>query len=122
MDDSFERQIVTTIFQQLGGQGFAVMVGLITPILFRIPCEGEVTAIFRWKAKSTDGLNLLEVTYCEGPDTYRVTFGRITGRNVIRRQPLESVYCDMLAPLFRETTGLDVTPPTFIINGTEIKP
>ena len=115
MDNTdYQKQIVNTIFQQLGGQGFATMIGLITPVLFRIPCEGEVTAIFQWKAKATGGLNLLEVTYCEGPDTYRVQFGKLRGSSITRQPAIDDVYCDMLAPMFRDTTGLEITPPRFI--------
>jgi len=110
----YQKQIVNTIFQQLSGPGFAAMVGLITPVLFRIPCEGEITAIFQWKAKTTGGLNLLEVTYCEGPDTYRVQFGKIRGSSITRQPAIDDVYCDMLAPMFRDTTGLEITLPRFV--------
>lgn len=113
MDDTYEKQVAVTIFEQLGGVGFATMIGLITPILVRVEAPGEITATFQWKAKSKDALNLMEVTYLEGSDTYRVVFGRITCSGIIRHQPTEDVYCDMLAPLFRAATLLDIVPPRF---------
>jgi len=56
MDDTYEKQVAVTIFEQLGGVGFATMIGLITPIFVRVEAPGEITAIFRWKAKSKGAL------------------------------------------------------------------
>jgi len=107
--------IAVTIFQQLGGQGFARMIGMRTPILARENKElCETTATFQWKAQATDGLNFLEVTLVESSDTYRMTFGKVTGLKVARQTPIEDVYCDQLQEIFESRTGLITELPRVV--------
>jgi hypothetical protein len=109
------KTIAATIFQQLGGQGFARMIGLRSPILVRENKElCEITAVFQWKARAIDGVNFLEVTLVEALDTYRMVFGKVTGQKVIRQAPIEDVYCDQLQELFESRTGLIAELPRVI--------
>ena len=106
------QEIAQTIFMQLGGNGFARMVGLVNPYMFRNDKEKcEITVTFRWKAKSLENLNFVDVTYVEALDTYKMQFGRVHGMKVTRKEMLEDVYCEDLIQIFRSHTGLEVVPP-----------
>lgn len=117
MDDRVSG-IVETIYQQLGGKGFAMMIGMNFPILVSEDKKtGNVTATFRWRAHANDGINLMKVTLDEGKDLYRVTFGRFRGVEATRQPTLKGVYCEDLRPLFEKTTGLaTILPHVFSIN------
>ena len=115
MDDRV-RTIAETIYQQLGGKGFSMMIGMDFPILVSVDKKtGNVTAAFRWRAHAKDGLNLMEVTLDEGLDTYCVTFGSLRKGETKRQPMLEDVYCEDLQPLFEQTTGLVTIPPRVIV-------
>ncbi len=75
--------IAKTIYIQLGGTGFSRMIGMLTPLLVSEDSDkAEVTATFRWRARSKGGVNLMAVTLVQALDTYRVQFGRIHGDQV----------------------------------------
>lgn len=110
------KNIANTIFAQMGGNGFARMVGLVNPYLVRNDEEkAEITVTFRWKAKGKDGLNFVEVTLVEALDTYRMTFGRLTVKNIRHIDPIDDVYCDQLQSIFRDVTGLEPGLPVVYI-------
>lgn len=106
------QEIAQTIFMQLGGNGFAVMVGLVNPYMYRNDKEKcEVAVTFRWKAKCKGNLNFVEITYVEALDTYKMQFGRVYGTKETRGELMEDVHCEDLIPFFRSHTGLEVVPP-----------
>lgn len=115
--DTEDAQIANTIFQQLGGRGFSCMIGMITPILVQSDHEkAEVTALFRWKAKSREGIQAMTVTLVQALDTYRVTFGRPSAKGFIPLLgPFDDVYCEDLQPLFERSTGLTTIPPIVLL-------
>lgn len=117
------QEIASTIYQQLGGAGFSMMIGMKSPILVsEDPKLCEVTATFLWKAHAKNGLNCLEVTLVLSSDTYRVAFGKIKNGSVVSRtKPIEDVYCEDLHSLFQQATGLITIPPRIYINGIEIQ-
>jgi len=107
--------IVETIYQQLGGKGFAMMIGMNFPILVSEDKKtGNVTATFRWRAHANDSLNLMEVTLDEGKDLYRVTFGSLRGGEAKRQPTLKDIYCEDLRRIFEQTTGLATILPRVI--------
>lgn len=107
--------IVTTIYAQLGGGNFASATGLIMPILVHEnPKLCEVTAAFRWKGLSRNGINCLEVTLVEATDTYRMTFSIITSKSINKHNVFNDVYCDMLCDIFTQETGIELIHPEFI--------
>jgi len=116
-------EIAETIYQQLGGRGFSLMIGMVPQILVRSDEEkAEITATFRWKAHAKEGRNFMEVTLVLALDTYRVTFGRMSGGKWTRQDPVEDVYCEDLQPLFERMTGLVTIPPVVIMDGCEFRP
>lgn len=110
-------EIARTIFQQLGGRGFSLMIGMSAPIQVQDDIEhAEVSAYFQWKAPSLDGLQAMRVTLVLALDTYRVTFGRFQASTFApATTPIDDVYCEDLQPLFEKTTGLVTIPPVIII-------
>lgn len=121
MSDEVET-IAHTILTQLGGAGFALMVGLINPVYAKEDKENaEISAFIRWRAKGNRNLNIMRVTLVLAKDTYRVTFGRVRGNKVMWSTTHDDVYCDDLVPLFESTTGLYTIPPRLIINGRDAK-
>lgn len=104
--------VAQTILEQLGGRGFAMMVGMRSPMVYS-ENQGNVTVTIRWRAKSFNRFNLVQITLTP-EDVYKVTFGRQGRLDITMDETIEDVYCDMLAPLFREKTGLETRVPRFV--------
>lgn len=104
---STNSEIAKTILEQLGGRAFAYMCGVknLTAIerglSFRIP--GTLTR---------NRINYVKITL-EPDDTYTVEFCVIRKLACRRVSHWEGVYCDDLAPLFNEQTGLATRFPVF---------
>lgn len=93
------QEIARTILSQLGGNRFAAMTGAKN---FVAGNDGLSFAI-----PTANGINRVNVTL-DCNDLYRVTFSKWNARklcNVIVHT-VGGIYCDMLAPLFTEQTGL----------------
>ena len=120
-DRSEVDRVCMEIYTQLGGGGFSKMIGMETPIYgMDDKKKAEISAIFRWKAKSKDGLNVMRVTLVLAKDTYRVSFGTVRGDTMNwKGQVFEDVYCEDLHPQFERVTGLITIPPRVIINGVD---
>jgi hypothetical protein len=93
------QEIAKTIISQLGGNRFVAMTGAKN-----IMVDGEGVSF--WIPLS-NGINRVNVTL-DCNDTYRVTFSKWNARklcNVIV-YTVANVYCDQLAPIFENQTGL----------------
>jgi hypothetical protein len=91
--------IAKTIISQLGGNRFLAMTGAKNILV-----DGDGVSF--WLPLS-NGINRVNVTL-DCNDTYRVTFSKWNARklcNVIVHT-VSGIYCDRLAPLFTEQTGL----------------
>lgn len=105
MDKQHRIQIAEEIIAQLGGKPFAVMTGarqftaLESGLSFRIP----------WGI-ANHRINHVSVVL-EPDDTYTVTFSRIRGMKVTEVTMVEDVYCENLAEIFRDITGLETRMP-----------
>lgn len=99
--------IAKTILEQLGGRKFTFMCGVKHPtaiergLSFRIP--GTMTR---------NRINYVKITL-EPSDTYKVEFGVIRGHAYKVVSTHEDVYCDGMAELFRDKTGLETRMPAF---------
>lgn len=84
--------------QQLGGSQFVVMTGAHTfvasrdSLTFRIP-------------KAKDGINAVRITL-DANDTYTVEFMKIRNLTVTIVYKTTDIYCDQLAEVFEQNTGL----------------
>ncbi len=105
---STNTEIAKTILEQLGGRKFAFMCGVKNAtaiergLSFRIP--GTMTR---------NRINYVKITL-EPDDVYTVEFCVIRKLTCRRVSLWEGVYCDDLAPLFREHTGLETRMPTVV--------
>lgn len=85
------------ILQQLGGNQFVAMTGA------KCFSDGPNTLIVRFKGSKV--ANHLNITLNQD-DTYYIRFAKITGVSYQKVKEMGGVYCDMLRPIFEETTGL----------------
>jgi len=85
------------ILTQLGGRRFIVMTGA------KCYSEGENTLIVKFKGSKKS--NLLKVKL-NVMDTYEMEFQKYRADKVNTIASFENVYCDMLRPIFEQTTGL----------------
>lgn len=63
---------------------------------------------FKLPQNAKDGINYVKVTLTV-MDTYTVEFGRVYGHKYTVKSSHSDVYCDRIASLFEETTGLYVS-------------
>ena len=95
--------VANTIWQQLGGQRFSFMTG-VKPV-----CYGEKdnkVYLLMSVGRNKNNINLFEVAYNEGKDTYEVRFIRKRGIEAHTIARFDDVYCDMLTTIFTQYTGL----------------
>ena len=113
-----------TILEQLGGRRFAMMTG-----------SKDFISIFddtlqMTLAKNSSGANRLMIRLDFGKDLYSMRFLKVTGGKLNKKTwefkpqkievvaEYEDIYCDQLAEIFREVTGLETRMPKIIgING-----
>jgi hypothetical protein len=98
--DMDPQAVASTILRQMGGiQRIAMMTGAVQFVTMN---DGV-----QFKFKGSRKANCVRVTL-DPSDTYTVEFYRITkrGLDVKTVKTLTGCYCDMLKPLFEETTGL----------------
>lgn len=100
--------IAHTIYEQLGGRQFAFMTGARnltstpTGLLFSLPGTMTRNRINRVKIDLTPD------------DEYNVEFSSFRAGKVKVISTHEGVYCDMLAELVREKTGLETRMPNIV--------
>ena len=97
-----------TIIQQLGGNSFCRMTGakqfvvLASGVSFRIPAT-----------MTKNRINAVQITLTP-EDDYTVNFYAIHGTKIKQVSSHEGIYCDQLAELFRDETGLETRMPRFV--------
>ena len=91
-------QIATTIYDQLGGNRFAVMTGSKNFI------AGEKSLSMKLSRNSSKS-NYLRITL-NAMDLYDIEFISIRGASMKTKHSFDGVYCDQLVSIFESTTGL----------------
>lgn len=101
-------QIAYTIAQQIGGfNRLKLMVGAYN---FSRDKDGTLTFMFKMFPKA----NTLRIKL-EPDDTYTMTFIKATLRKGVKEvQSFPGVYCDDLARIFMEFTGLELRIPRIV--------
>ncbi len=98
------------ILDQLGGRAFLAMTGA------RDLVGGERRLTFRLpRGFAKDQINRVEIVL-EASDTYSVRFTKGNAQARVRRivRYETGIYHDMLAPLFRDATGLETRMPRIV--------
>jgi hypothetical protein len=94
------KEIATTILQQIGGNQFKAMTGA-----YNIFCIEKGLAV---AFKGCKTANRLEVKLDEAEDVYTMKFYKFSNRtlelNLVKT--FENVYCDELQSIFEDFTGL----------------
>lgn len=93
--------IAQTIFTQLGGNRFKMMTGA-KDIFFDGPAlQFKLPSNF-----ANLGINFVKISL-NSMDTYDITFKKIRGTKVTDVDDVTGIYCDQLAAIFQDKTGLD---------------
>lgn len=101
--------IANTIIEQLGGRAFIAMTGANT---FVYGEEFGSTFLKFQFPKAQNGVNRCHI--CLDPDdTYTVIFHRKHGKYTTLVDQTDGIYCDMLAEIFTDVTGLATQFPRF---------
>lgn len=101
METSEAKQIADTIFEQLGGNKFRVMVG-VKAVTFTE--DGTLKVRFTGSRK----YNFLSVKL-NSMDLYDMKFWRFTKRGIGKELSFENIYNDQLQEIFTQATGLYTT-------------
>ena len=106
-DKEYAKEIVQTIYTQLGGSKFTAMTG--AKLSYSINNKDQPVFYCKLPAdiKIRNNINLVLITYNIGLDLYEYTFMNTRKRteNQIIRQ-INDVYAEDLIPLFEQETGL----------------
>jgi hypothetical protein len=94
------KQIAETIFQQLGGNKIATMIGM------KNRTYDDSGAMFRFSAKAMNKSNYCKIEYNYGSDDYTMIFGKIYGNDYKVIDTIEGLYAEDLEKVFGEKTGL----------------
>lgn len=102
------KNIANEMLSQLGGRRFMMMVGARMPVYF----EKDNKVVLRMAiGKNCHNINRFEIAYNEGQDLYELRFIR-QRKNVDKVvKEYNGVYCDMLASLFEQETGMATAMP-----------
>lgn len=116
MDQETKLNIANDIYLQLGGPRFTAITGA-RPISIREDKDGDLGLVFKL-GRNASKANRMKVIYKAGEDLYTVIFYRLTRKgydiSLNEIKSVSGVYCDQLAPLFQETTGLVTEFPRFV--------
>lgn len=97
--------VANTILAQLGGRGFAVMVGA------HALAGGK--NFLRLRFRGSRKHNFLQVTLTPD-DLYDVEIAQVGRSQVRNRERLEGIYADQLQEVFRSYTGLETRVPRIV--------
>ncbi|EFN7651403.1 TPA: hypothetical protein U0S22_004429 [Escherichia coli] len=101
---NYAKSVATEILRQLGGNRFIVMTGAKSFSYFDE--NGECGLTFRLPSNfAMKGINLVKIKL-DFTDTYQVKFSRVRGAEVKDISRFDNIYCDQLALLFTQETGL----------------
>lgn len=93
--------IPQTIYEQLGGQKFAAMVGSTRAI------GGEASLTVRFKARAKQGINSVVVELDRATDLYTMVFYHVRGFKIAVRETRRNLFAADLQKVFTAVTGLD---------------
>ena len=102
------KEIAGTIYQQLGGGKFSIMVG--AKDLGFIRTDEGVALVFKFM-KNKSGMNYLKIIYNEVLDLYNMIFykARWSKKDLevkFTEKRFNDIYCDQLTEIFENYTGL----------------
>lgn len=92
-------RVTETIYQQLGGNRFAMMTGAKNFVAYPDLLEFSIP-------RNASSANRVRVFYEPGSDLYTLTFNRTSGLKSSEIARFDDVYADQLQPLFTQVTGL----------------
>lgn len=107
MNKTTDTAIAEEIIRQLGGRGFLVMTGAKNLI------AQERGISFMLPRMPGIKINAVRITL-DPSDTYTVEFMRLWRGELTVLESHDDIYCDMLAGLFRDVTGLETRMPRLI--------
>lgn len=100
----FNKKVSETIYQQLGGNRFALMTGAKN---FNYSSESETPFLSFKIGRNKSKANIVTIEYNEGHDLYTLKFSRFTMKTGLQElSKTEGVYFDQLQELFTQYTGL----------------
>lgn len=101
--------IVHTIIAQIGGRDFAAKTMLKMPVRYSDDTErAEVMVYFDIAVPNEHGINMVEVVYMFGSDTYRMRFWSSHGEDQTLKAMRDEVYCDQLVQFVNEQLSAGV--------------
>lgn len=103
----YAKDIVNTIYQQLGGSKFTTMTGAKLSYTINSKQQPVLRCTLPTDIQIKNNINLVLITYNIGLDVYEYTFmdtRRSTENRIIKQ--IDEVYADDLIPYFEEETGL----------------
>lgn len=107
-NQEYAKEIVQTIYKQLGGNKFTAMTGAKLSCSISRKNQPVLHCKLPADIQTNNNINLVLITYNIGLDTYEYTFinSRITDtkKRIIRQ--IDEVYADDLIPFFEQETGL----------------
>ena len=103
MDKEYQKEIATTIIQQMGGNKLVAMVGAKNFSFGTIEYDGFTQPYMIFQFAMSRKYKYCRVIYEEGKDTY--VFQLLNNKGVVK-ESISDAYCDDLIPLFEEKTGL----------------
>lgn len=116
MDQETKLNIANDIYLQLGGRRFTILTGSRPDSILEDE-NGDLGLTFKL-TRNASKANRMRVIYKAGEDLYTVIFYRLTRKgydiNLTEIKNVGGVYCDQLAPLFQEVTGLVTEFPRFV--------
>ena len=92
-------RVTETIYQQLGGNRFAMMTGAKNFVAYPDLLEFSIP-------RNASSANRVRVFYEPSSDLYTLTFNRTSGLKSSEIARFEDVYADQLQPLFTQVTGM----------------
>jgi hypothetical protein len=106
-----QQQVAKTIYEQLGGRGFGLMVGAKN-LLSHSDQRGALSLRFKGSRKA----NYLKVTLTDRDD-YTLEFCKVGRYDFDKVETCEGIYADNLQEVFRRVTGLETRFPKIIMAG-----
>lgn len=104
LGERVNKQIALDIYNQLGGNKFAVMTGARNLFSRSDTAYGGMQIDFKGSQKA----NRL-VVLVDAMDTYTVEFWKIGRETCKKVEAFDDIYCDMLQSIFTQVTGLYCT-------------
>lgn len=107
-------EIAETIINQIG-HPCLLMIGARKVVFGSLPEDSNEKGVFVSFAigNNPKGINRIRIIYQAGPDTYSIEFYRIRGVKSQIISMENDIYCEDLARIIGEVTGLEIALPRF---------